>query len=143
MSSYDSFQLTTHVSHRTATTITMTLDILGRHDDVQQKLYEEVSEVIGDTAPDEVTLDQIKRMAYLEAVIKETLRVFGPLALIARRLYQDLKVKDYVIPRGTDVWMVLRAMQTSDTYFENASQFKPERFMGNTISLVLNFPTKS
>lgn len=70
---------------------------------VQERLY---NEIMGVTKQDRmVTEDDIPNMPYLNAVIKETLRKYPPIAVLpARYVDKDVTLGGYDIPKG---WQVL------------------------------------
>lgn len=66
---------------------------LSKHPDVQQKLFQEVTSLLGENG--EVTNETLKTATYLQAVINETLRfrTVGP--MIERQLSSDLEISKY------------------------------------------------
>jgi len=69
-------------------------------------------------------------LRYLQAVVKETLRLHppGPLSL-PHVSVEDCTVLGYEIPRGTRLLMNLWAIGRNPKSWEDAESFKPERFM--------------
>ncbi|GBP66546.1 Cytochrome P450 4g15 [Eumeta japonica] len=61
------------------------LCILGVHQDIQEKVYGELYEIFGDSDRPATFADTL-RMKYLERVIFESLRMYPPVPLIARKL---------------------------------------------------------
>ncbi|CAG9137612.1 unnamed protein product, partial [Plutella xylostella] len=59
----------------TATQLLYAFILLGSHPDVQERIYNEIKEVLGDMNRD-VTKDDLPKLVYIEAVIKETLRLY-------------------------------------------------------------------
>jgi len=112
----------------TATTITFSLESIGRDERVQNLIETELLDIFGGV-PDEINLEHLKRMSYTEAVIKETLRIYPPVPVIARKIHQDINVNGYTLTKGTDVWLCTQAMQTNETFFDSAAEFLPERFI--------------
>lgn len=110
----------------TAITLTFVIFNLATHSEVQAKAFEEVMSVIGHG--DEVTGEQVKNLKYLECVIKETLRLYPPLALSARCLIEDVDCGDYVLPAGVDVYFFTAALHRDPSLYPNPDQFDPERF---------------
>lgn len=69
----------------TMTAITFILFMIANHNDVQEKLYDEIQ-----------TIDQngSNEHSYMDAVIKETLRLYPPVPLIGRVLAEDTIIGD-------------------------------------------------
>ncbi|XP_014392404.1 PREDICTED: LOW QUALITY PROTEIN: cytochrome P450 4V2-like [Myotis brandtii] len=75
----------------TAAAINWALYLLGCYPEVQKKLDNELDEVFGNSDRP-VTSEDLKKLKYLECVIKETLRIFPSVPIIARGLNEDCDV---------------------------------------------------
>ena len=66
---------------------------------IQDKLYSEIDQHL---PPDRVLTEAaLKKMSYVKACVKETLRYTFPVAIgIERVIQEDLVIKDYLIPKG-------------------------------------------
>ncbi|XP_043504522.1 cytochrome P450 4C1-like isoform X2 [Polistes fuscatus] len=86
-------------SDTAATSLTFLFLMLATFPDIQNQVYEELYDLYGSSDPNEVpiTMEDTKKMKYLDRVIKETLRLFPPALVIGRTLKRDTKVNDYVI----------------------------------------------
>jgi cytochrome P450 len=98
----------------TATALTWAMERLVRHPAVLMRLRQEVE--AGETA-------------YLDAVIKETLRVRPVVSDVARRLTAPLEIGGYVLPAGTLVLAVITAVHAREDLYPDAGAFRPERFL--------------
>jgi cytochrome P450 family 135 len=67
--------------------------------------------------------------AYLEATIKETLRVRPVLVDVARKLTGPLRIGGYELPAGTFVMAAIAALHYREDLFPEPRQFRPERFL--------------
>jgi cytochrome P450 len=65
---------------------------------------------------------------YLDAVIKETLRVRPVVADVVRTVTRETEVGGYTLPAGTIVLPAVALVQRSEAY-EDALEFRPERFL--------------
>eukprot|EP00160_Parvularia_atlantis_P021501 Unigene9349_Nuclearia_a/m.28533 Unigene9349_Nuclearia_a/g.28533 ORF Unigene9349_Nuclearia_a/g.28533 Unigene9349_Nuclearia_a/m.28533 type:complete len:505 (-) Unigene9349_Nuclearia_a:96-1610(-) len=103
------------------------LQLLGHHQEVQQKLYEEIMEVVGDA--EEVTLDHLGNMKYLEMVVKEGLRIYPSVPMYARELEMDVQVDEFLLKKGTIIAVHVLAMHRSkELWGPDADVFDPERW---------------
>ncbi|PIN10515.1 Cytochrome P450 CYP2 subfamily [Handroanthus impetiginosus] len=102
-------------------------------------LQDEVREVA--RGKDEITEDDLDKMHYLKAVIKESLRLHAPLpTLVPRQSTQDTKVLGYDVAAGTQVMINAWAIARDPSLWENPDEFHPERFLNIDIDFRgLNF----
>ncbi|KAH8659948.1 cytochrome P450 [Xylariales sp. PMI_506] len=99
----------------------------------QKKLIEEVDSMSeADLNEDgNPTVEAADRLPYLDAVIKETLRLFAPLpASEPRSLPSNTEIDGYVIPAGTVVAMSPYTLHRNPEVFPDPLKFKPERWLG-------------
>ncbi|CAN7993824.1 unnamed protein product [Ixodes hexagonus] len=113
----------------TATAASFCLYLLGHHPEVQKKVHEEMDQVFGDDWERPVTIDDIKRLKYTECVIKESMRIYPAVPLLARMIDEDIKIGEQTIPRGTVALALIFFMHRHPKYFENPEVFIPERFL--------------
>jgi cytochrome P450 family 135 len=67
--------------------------------------------------------------AYLDAVIKETLRVRPVVLEVARHLTQPVELAGHVLPEGTTVMSSVALVQLSARHWDAPAAFHPERFL--------------
>lgn len=115
------------------TTSTATISVLyclAKNQDKQDKLREELQQLLPDRN-EPLTTEKMKNMPYLRAVIKEAIRMYPPTSGNLRRVDEDLVLSGYQIPKGTEVVMSLAMMQGDERHFAQAKQFIPERWLKN------------
>ncbi|KNA07723.1 hypothetical protein SOVF_169250 [Spinacia oleracea] len=98
---------------------------------VQSKLENEISNAMANGA----TNSDIAKLPYLEAVVKETLRLHppGPLLSWARLSTTDVHLSNgMVVPKGTTTMVNMWSITHDPNTWENPSMFNPERFLENT-----------
>ncbi|CEP14750.1 hypothetical protein [Parasitella parasitica] len=113
----------------TAVSLSFAIAQMGRNKDIQKKAREEVISILGD-APENVlpTKEDLKEMKYLDAVIKETLRLNSPLInTLTRVASRDVEIEGLKIVKGTCVDVDITSTHMS---WEDGQEFKPERFLG-------------
>lgn len=105
---------------------------LLRHPKILEKLQIEVRQVA--QGKPEITEDDLDKMDYLKAVIKETLRLHTPIPLLVpRESTQHVKVLGYDIPAGTRVIVNAWAIARDPSLWKQPQEFQPERFLNSAI----------
>jgi cytochrome P450 len=66
---------------------------------------------------------------YLDAVVKETLRVRPVISDIARQLTRDIDLAGYRVPAGTLVLVAIAALHMRPDLYPDPHAFRPERFL--------------
>lgn len=71
--------------------------MLGLHPDVQERVREEVDSLIDTDGADinDLTVENIKQLKYLECVLKEVQRIYPTAPFIGRELSEDTKISMY------------------------------------------------
>ena len=69
----------------TSNALSRILYLLAQHPTVQDKLRAEIQAAGGGSDGDDIAYDELVKLPYLDAVCRETLRVFAPVPLIGRR----------------------------------------------------------
>ncbi|CAA3003809.1 cytochrome P450 71A6-like [Olea europaea subsp. europaea] len=123
----------------TSTVMEWTVAELLRHPKILEKLQNEVREVAGRKL--DITEDDLEKMPYLRAVIKESLRLHTPSPLLVpRESTQSVKLMGYDIAAGTQVLVNAWAIGRDPSLWENPEEFRPERFFETDIDFKgLNF----
>lgn len=78
----------------TSAAISWSLFLLGSHPDVQDRVIEEIDCVLGGNRDRDPTMKELMEMKYLECVIKEALRLYPSVPLIARKIKEDVVLGD-------------------------------------------------
>lgn len=102
----------------TASALSWTLHELAMHPEVQREAIRAADE--GDDG-------------YLEACLKEGMRVHPIIDQVARRLKSDQVIGGYLIPRGVTIAPSIRLSHTSETNFDDALTYRPRRFLDNEV----------
>ncbi|XP_063389179.1 cytochrome P450 4g15-like [Cydia fagiglandana] len=101
--------------------------LLGTHQDVQEKLYQEVIYVLGPSSY--LDKEDIARLVYTEAVIKEVLRVSPVVPMVAREVDKDIKLKNYTLPAGSGCLVLFWGIHRLPIWGADRLQFRPERWL--------------
>ncbi|KAG9479846.1 hypothetical protein GDO78_011724 [Eleutherodactylus coqui] len=117
----------------TAAALNWSLFLLGSHPDVQEMVHKELDDIFGQSDRP-ATTDDLKNMKYLEAVIKEALRLYPSVPFFARTITEDCIINGYTIPKGVNAFIVPYALHRDPEYFPEPEEFKPERFFSENAS---------
>lgn len=66
------------------------------------QIFEELQSIFGDDKERCPTYEELQNMPVLDRCIKEVLRMYPPGYIIARKVRQEIKIDEHVIPKGTD-----------------------------------------
>ncbi|XP_058818855.1 probable cytochrome P450 4d14 [Topomyia yanbarensis] len=122
----DTFMFAGHDT--TASAITFLLYSLAKHPEIQQKVYEEITSVIGEDKDTPVNISFLNNLKYLDLVIKESLRIFPPVPFITRTALKEVNLAGLVIPADTNLTIGIYNMHHNAEYFPEPERFLPERF---------------
>lgn len=106
----------------------MTLVTAG-HETTATALSWAVERLVRTPAAMERVLGDLDDDAYLDAVIRETLRVRPVIADLGRLLTRDHEVAGYRLPKGTMVIAALAAMHVRPDIWPDPQAFRPERWL--------------
>jgi cytochrome P450 len=67
--------------------------------------------------------------AYMDAVVKETLRFIPPVPVVVRRLREPMRLGGYDLPAGTTVAPCIHLIHRCENTYPQARSFRPERFL--------------
>ncbi|XP_071725025.1 cytochrome P450 71AP13-like [Rutidosis leptorrhynchoides] len=100
---------------------------------VMQKAQNEVRSILQDRRV--VEESDLPHFQYMQAVIKETLRLHPPApVLLPRESTQDLKIDGYDIPAKTRIYINARKIGRDPISWKNPDTFEPERFIDSGIN---------
>lgn len=110
----------------TANALSWAWYLLSKHPHVEQKLRQELHQVIGERAP---TLADLPNLRYATMVIEEAMRLYPPAWAFGRQAIQDDVIGGYLIPAGANVTVCTYTLHRNPRYWENPEGFEPERFL--------------
>lgn len=113
----------------TANALTWTWMLLSRYPGVEASLLTELHTVLGGRVP---TLADAPRLRYTDAVIKEAMRLYPPVPLVARQPINDTVIGGYHIPAGSDLWMSQWVTQRDPRFWPDPEAFDPTRWLNGS-----------
>ncbi len=93
-------------------------------------IVNEINDLIGS---DEITHENIQILDYLEACIKETLRMCPPVVEVFRHCTKDTEVNGIKIKKGMRIQMPIYAAHYDPEFYPEPEKFKPERFLKENV----------
>ncbi|XP_072993506.1 trimethyltridecatetraene synthase-like [Typha latifolia] len=117
-----------------AVTVEWAISELLRNPVIFAKATEELDRVVG--RDKWVEEKEVHRLPYIEAIIKETMRLHPVGPMLAPRLSrEDSTVDGYDIPAGTRVLVNVWAIARDPEIWDKPHEFRPERFLGSPIDV--------
>lgn len=108
----------------TAITMSWMIGEIWRHDEVLKKIREEV-----DALDDDCPAIAYTKLPYLDAVIKETLRLHPIVTEILRKLNEPMQLGPHLLPKGKAVSASILLAHLDPERFPDPHTFRPERFL--------------
>ncbi|KAK4492199.1 hypothetical protein RD792_002998 [Penstemon davidsonii] len=105
---------------------------LVRHPTVMKKLQDEVKHIMNGKHDILINGNDLTKMHYLKAVIKETLRYHPPIAVNLHECREDVNLMGYAIAAKTGVLINTWSIGRDPDYWDEPDKFLPERFMTNS-----------
>jgi Cytochrome P450 len=112
-----------------ATALAWALYHVLRHPEVYTKIRDELDLVVGEGP---IGREQAVKLKYLEAAIKETLRLTPVIPLVGRQLQAAMTIGEWNIPAGVVVAPCIYLVRRHPTVWPHPTRFEPERFVDNT-----------
>ncbi|KAL0719119.1 hypothetical protein Bca4012_068443 [Brassica carinata] len=103
-------------------------EILNNHK-VLDKLREEIDSAVGCSRLIQET--DLPNLPYLQAVVKEALRLHPPGPLLVRKFQEGCEIKGFYIPEKTLLVINAYAVMRDPDSWEDPDDFKPERFLSS------------
>ncbi|XP_047333590.1 geraniol 8-hydroxylase-like [Impatiens glandulifera] len=118
----------------TSSTLEWAMTELLRHPTCMKNAKNELKRIVCDGK--QVEESDIDKLPYLQAIIKETMRMHPPAPfLIPRQVYTEIDLCGYTIPKGAQVLVNVWAIGRDPDIWESPMEYKPERFIDSKIDL--------
>jgi cytochrome P450 len=116
----------------TSSSLAWVFERLLRHPEKLERLREEVLAEQADDGPISGDIDAKsahRQGEYMDAVVKETLRLCPPVPVVVRRLLEPMELGGYNLPAGTTVAPCVYLIHRNEDVYPHPRRFLPERFL--------------
>ncbi|CEL05033.1 hypothetical protein ASPCAL06155 [Aspergillus calidoustus] len=113
--------------HTTSHAICAAIWLVLSHPEVHASLNSELRTAF--KSADDVSLDVLQKLPWLNAVITEALRIYPPVPLGGPRVSPGAYVDGVYVPAGVEICTSLYALHHNPEYFNDPSRFNPERWI--------------
>ncbi|PNF35809.1 putative cytochrome P450 6a14 [Cryptotermes secundus] len=112
-----------------STTMTFCMYELSLHQDIQERLREEIDAVLKKHEGN-ITYEAIQEMKYLDKVVAETLRKYPVVPILNRECTKAYKIPDtdIVLEKGIRTVIPILGLHHDPKYYPDPERFDPERF---------------
>ena len=121
----------------TANALTWAWYLIAKHPLVEQRLQEEVRQVLEERTP---SFNDVPQLVFTARVFQEALRLYPPGLAFGRRPIEDVELGGYTIPAGTSVILSPYITQRNPRYFERPEEFNPDRWENLSAPKYAYFP---
>ncbi|MGA5424711.1 cytochrome P450 [Streptomyces lavendulocolor] len=110
----------------TASLLAWSFQLLARHPEVRNRLWEEVDGALGRRP---VTFDDLPALPFTKRLLTEVLRLYPPTWLLSRVAVRDAEICGHPLPKGADVLISPYALQRDPDVFPHPGRLDPDRWL--------------
>ncbi|KAL6421554.1 hypothetical protein ACFW04_014294 [Cataglyphis niger] len=117
-----------------STTATYCLYELAQHQDIQDKIRQEIDEMLKQHS--KLTYNAVNEMTYLHKVVNETMRKYPPVPVLNRVCTKelDLPTTNIRVTEGTLITIPVFGLHRDPAIYPHPDKFDPERFNADKIA---------
>ncbi|GMS92663.1 hypothetical protein PENTCL1PPCAC_14838, partial [Pristionchus entomophagus] len=101
---------------------------------IQERVHQEIMEVLGDDTDRDLTRADMGKLSYLERCLKESMRLYPPVPSVSRRLQQDFQCGEFLLPRRANLFVSPFLLHRNESIYPNASQYDPDNFLPERVA---------
>nr|BAQ20601.1 ent-kaurene oxidase 1 [Lygodium japonicum] len=114
----------------TLVTIEWAMYEIANNPAVQERLYQEINEVVGSSRI--VTEEDVPKLKYLDAIVKETLRKYPPVPLLPpRHVDEDVQLGGFDLKKGWQIIFNIYGINYNTQVWKNPEVWDPDRVLGD------------
>ena len=108
-----------------AHTLAFTLYLVAEHPEVEQKIHEELNNVL---AGGPMSLAALGELNYLDMVLKESMRLLPVTTVLTRQTAAAVELGGYSLPKNRLILFAPWVLQRDPAYWDDPLEFRPNRF---------------
>ncbi|MDX1992412.1 MAG: cytochrome P450 [bacterium] len=109
----------------TAVALTWTFYLLSQNPEVEARLHDELSAVLGGRLP---TFADLPNLKYTEMIVKEAMRLYPPAFATTRLAREGTVLEGVRLPKMANVLVNIYGVHHDERFFPDPERFDPERF---------------
>lgn len=136
--------LTFAATDTTSGALARVLHLLAQYKDVQDKLRHEIRQARKENGDEDIPYDALVSLPYLDAICRETLRLYPPVSQLLRTVRRDIilpfstpissengqELNQLHVPKGTEIFVSILASNTNPAFWGlDSYEWKPERWL--------------
>jgi len=111
----------------TAASLSWFLYCMATNPQCQDRVFDELHDIFG-ASDRPCSFDDLSYMKYLEYCMKETLRLYPSAPMFERKMSEDMKLGQYLIPAGCNLNIMAYGLHRNPRIYPNPTEYNPERF---------------
>ncbi|MBP0443958.1 cytochrome P450 [Roseomonas sp. SSH11] len=123
-------------SETAANALAWTLYLLATHPEWQDRAREETTTLLGDRPPEAADLNAL---VVAKAVIQEAMRLYPPVAVLARQPAATDRIRRWTIQPGDTLLCIPWLLHRHESIWEHPHSFRPERFLPENAKAIPRF----
>ena len=113
----------------TANAMAWTWHLLAAAPEVEARLHEELTSVLGDRTP---AMEDVPKLEWTRAIVSESMRLFPPAWTMGRRVLEDHAIGGHTIEKGALVILSQWVVHHDPRWWSEPEAFTPERWLSPT-----------
>jgi cytochrome P450 len=110
--------------------------LIAKHPAVEQRLHHEIDTILAGREPTE---EDVGNLSYTKCVLLETMRLYPPVWIIARRIIEPYRIGEFTMPAGAEIFMSPYIVQRNPSYFDDPSTYNPDRWLSLSLQNMPRF----
>ncbi|KAH8357254.1 hypothetical protein KR084_012687 [Drosophila pseudotakahashii] len=120
----------------TAHTVYHTLILLAMYPECQERVFNEIRELLPKAEDFEITNEDLQKLVYLDRVLNEAMRLIPSIPIVTRETVADLPLSNgVIIPKGVTLGVdIFSIHRNKDFWGPEAAKFNPDNFLPEKVS---------